>query len=529
MSKNLSSFLLSISGALLLWLAWPTSPLTLLIFIAWVPLLLLANKNIKNSKFILLSLLHMMLWNVLTTWWLINSTMIGGISAFIVNSILMTIPWTLYFIIQKRSSFIVSSISFIVLWLSFEFLHSNWDLSWPWLTLGNAFSMQTGWIQWYEYTGVSGGSLWILLSNLFVFSIIKNHQENGRNQKYFIQIICWMALLFIPITISKFIKFDAPILHNKYNVVVVQPNINPYTTKFDASTQDDQIKKLVALSEKNIDENTALVIWPETALPFYVDENDVKNNPKTFPIWDMLQKYPQVNLVSGVEGVRYFDHKNSVYAKQIQGSNEYYESYNSASLWNKDSVTFYHKSKLVPGVEVLPSIVRFMAPVFEKFGGTTGGYARDTKARVFHSNNNHFTVAPAVCYESVYGDFMTQFLKQDANIIAIITNDGWWGNTEGHKQHMSYAKLRAIESRKWVARSANTGTSCFINPYGKVVQQLDWDKEGALKQQVQAFSQQSFYTQHGDIISRIMAYASIIVITYFFYLLYINKKKNARK
>lgn len=108
MSKNLSQFLLSLSGAILLWLAWPTSPLTMLIFIAWVPLLLLTHKNIKTSKFTFLCLFHMMLWNVLTTWWLINSTFIGGISAFIVNSILMTVPWTIYFIIQKRSSFIVS-------------------------------------------------------------------------------------------------------------------------------------------------------------------------------------------------------------------------------------------------------------------------------------------------------------------------------------------------------------------------------------------------------------------------------------
>ena len=527
MSSKIVQYLLSIVGGILLWLAWPTSPLTILIFIAWVPLFIISDSHIRIGKFMLLCFIHMAVWNVAATWWLLNSTVPGGISAFVVNSILMTIPWAIYFFIKKRASFMVSSMAFIILWLSFEYLHLNWDLSWPWLTLGNVFATQTSWIQWYEYTGVSGGSLWILASNLLVFSIYKNYQAYGRNKKYIIQIMGWMVLLFTPIIISKSIKFDAPILHNKYNVVVVQPNIDPYNTKFDASTQDDQIVKLIALSEKNIDENTALVIWPETALPFYVDENNVKNNSKLTPIWEMLKKYPQVNLLTGVEGVQYFSQKNSPYSKQISGSNDYYESYNSASLWNKDTAFFYHKSKLVPGVEVLPNFVRFMAPIFEKFGGTTGGYARDTAAQVFHTNDNRFTVAPAVCYESIYGEFLTSFLKKDANLIAIITNDGWWGNTQGHLQHMQYARLRAIESRKWVARSANTGISGFINPLGKVEQQLGWDKEGVLKQPITAYAHQTFYTKHGDLISKSMIYLVGIVLLYFFYLLFTKKKKNA--
>src|SRR5574343_444659 len=71
-------------------------------------------------------------------------------------------------------------------------------------------------------------------------------------------------------------------------------------------------------------------------------------------------------------------------------------------------------------------------------------------------------LAPAVCYESVYGDFMAKYIRSGAEVICIITNDGWWGNTPGHRQHLAYAKLRAIETRKQIIRSANTGISCFV-------------------------------------------------------------------
>src|SRR5690606_22034876 len=140
--------------------------------------------------------------------------------------------------------------------------------------------------------------------------------------------------------------------------------------------------------------------------------------------------------------------------------------------------------------------------VFEKFGGTGGGYARDTSAKNLPTPNRSFNVTPAICYESIYGDYLADFNRKNSNLICVITNDGWWGNTEGYRQHMNYARLRAIESRKWVARSANTGISCFIDPYGHIIQQLDWEKEGALKQKLAAFVSETFYTKYGDWISK---------------------------
>ncbi|HNM35211.1 MAG TPA: apolipoprotein N-acyltransferase, partial [Chitinophagaceae bacterium] len=184
----------------------------------------------------------------------------------------------------------------------------------------------------------------------------------------------------------------------------------------------------------------------------------------------------------------------------------------------------YIKSKLVPGVETLPSFLKILSPVFERFGGTTGGYAKDETSKVFQINNQ-LNVAPVICYESIYGEYLSTYIKKGANLITILTNDGWWGNTAGHKQHLAYAKLRAIETRCWIVRSANTGISAVINDYGLVLNTLDWNKEGAIKQTVQINNAKSFYVQHGDYLYFIFSIIAFILIGYFLFILLRKNKK----
>ncbi len=505
------NLLLSITGAALLWASWPPSPLSFLIFIAWLPLLYIVNHVSNWKKLLGYAYIHMLLWNLLTTWWVAKASMEGGTGAIIANSLLMCIPWLLYYFTKQYISKSVSFLSLVAYWLTFEYIHQNWELSWPWLTLGNMFASHPNWVQWYEYTGTSGGSLWIMLSNVLVFHTLQIYRRQGRSMTYYKTASAWIALLFVPILFSFFIKNNLTLLHNKYNVVVVQPNIDPYL-KFETGTQEAQLRKLIALSQKEIDANTALVVWPETAIPFRTDEEELKDNFALLPLWKFLKDRPHINLLTGLEGFKQFGTKVSRFAKPMPDGRTYYEMYNSAVLMDSSRFQIYHKSKLVPGVEVLPKFLSFMASAFEKFGGTGGGYAPDSVAKVFHTYNKSFNITPAICYESIYGDHLADFNQKRADLICIITNDGWWDNTPGYKQHMAYGRLRAIESRKWIARSANTGISCFIDPYGNVVQQLGWKKEGTLKQEVAAFTTETFYTRYGDVISKISIITTAVLL-----------------
>ena len=181
---------------------------------------------------------------------------------------------------------------------------------------------------------------------------------------------------------------------------------------------------------------------------------------------------------------------------------------------------------LVPGVETLPRFLLFLGPVLEKLGGTTGGYARQLE-RTPVATTNGYVIAPAICYESIYGEYMSRYIANGANIIAIITNDGWWGNTPGHKHHLLYAKLRAIETRKWVVRSANTGISCFIDDAGNILQPQPWWTEAAIKMNVPANNEKTFFVRFGDLISKLSLVLSVLLVLPGVYYRFTHRKTSA--
>ncbi len=519
--KRFSFFISAVSGSLLLWAAWPTSPFTLLIFIAWLPLLWIEDHVNNWKKFVGLTYVHMLIWNVATTWWVWNASAAGAMGAFIANSLVMCIPWLLFYLTKKQFGRWIGYSSLIIYWLAFEFIHHNWDLSWPWLTLGNSFATHPEWVQWYEYSGSTGGSLWVLLTNIIAYSLFSEYRNYGRTRNYYITLAIWIVVMTLPILISRLIissertTVAAGLATAIKNVVVVQPNVDPYTEKFTGSIES-QVQKLIVLSEQQIDKNTTLVVWPETAIPAQVWEDQIKEDPSYTPVWSFLNRHPFVSLVTGIDSYKNYgpEKENAPATARFESSaNSYYDAFNTAAFFDADTtIQLYHKAKLVPGVETLPSFLNFMGKWFEDFGGISGTLGRDSERKVFTSWDNHFKAAPIICYESIYSDYITEYVRKGANILTIITNDGWWGNTQGYKQHMNYGRLRAIETRKWVARSANTGISCFIDPLGNVINPQPWDIATSIKMTIPVDSRQTFFVRHGDMLSRSAVAVSILLL-----------------
>jgi apolipoprotein N-acyltransferase len=519
-----------LSSGLLLSAAWPVSPLTILIFTGFVPLFWLEEQSASGLKFFGWTYLTLLIWNTASTWWMCNSTIPGGIAAILANSLLMCIPWMGFYNIKKRMGTWIGYPSLVFFWLCFEYVHLNWELSWPWLTLGNVFATHPGWVRWYAYTGTSGGSLWVIVINLLVFAILGRISGNSGFPTR-LSIVLMLSLLF-PFLFSAWLGNHSDSLTPEpapqkqvLNIVLIQPNIDPWDEKFVAGKEEAQLQKLLRLSESQIDTETALVVWPETAIPIQINEDSAKSSPYLAPLWNFLRMHPRVNLLTGMEGFRILDQKDKTeYSERIPGTDKYVDSYNSAVLFDSSSYMVYHKSKLVPGVEVLPSFLHFLDKWFEKFGGTTGGYTPQDQRTVLNTYNHTYAIAPAVCYESIYGEFMSKYIRNGADIIAIITNDGWWGNTAGFKQHESYARLRAVETGHWVVRSANTGISCFIDPSGRVLDAQPWDKETAIKRSIPlAKSQPTFYVVHGDIISK--SGTALAILVFIFNIGFIIRKK----
>ena len=409
----------------------------------------------------------------------------------------------------------------IIYWLAFEYIHHNWELSWPWLTLGNAFATHPEWVQWYEYSGTTGGSLWILLTNIIAYSLFAEYRINGKTKIYYIKLAIWIAVLAVPVLSSGVIinyekKTVADALPTATkNIVIVQPNIDPYTEKFTGSVEM-QIQQLIILSEKKINNNTTLVVWPETAIPASANEADIKKNFFYYPVWSFLQRHPFVSLLTGINSYKVYGKDKKLASKTArfdEQSGIYYDEFNTAAFFEADtSIQLYHKAKLVPGVETLPSFLSFMGKWFEDLGGISGTLGRDSERKVFTPWNKHFKAAPIICYESIYSDYITEYIRKGANVLTVITNDGWWGNTPGYKQHMNYARLRAVETRKWIARSANTGISCFIDPLGNIIEPQPWDTATSFRLSVPVDTHQTLFVKYGDVLSRGMLIVSLLLI-----------------
>ncbi len=475
----------------------------------------------------------MFTWNVATTWWIIYASVPGALAAFFANSFLMCLPWLMYRICKRRLGENKGYIALIILWMCFEYLHlQDWGLSWPWLTLGNVFATHPAWIQWYEFTGTSGGTLWVLVVNIILFIVISDRKKfaDRRIIKYLSLAILF---IFIPIILSSIVNRQTANHDQRISpgIVVVQPNIDPYE-KIAAGNFDKQLEQLIQLSQQAIDDNTALVVWPETAIftSSGIDEDRMKEDSSLIILWKFLAKYPGITLFSGIESYKVYDSVKTKTAKEFTGTKGlYYDAFNSSVLMNsKGAIQFYHKSMLVPGVETLPWFLRFIDRWFEKFGGTTAGYAKQIERTVLQDPQNEYRIAPSICYESIYGEFMAEYIDNGANVIVIITNDGWWDDTPGYKQHLSYARLRAIETRRWIARSANTGISAFIDPFGKVFEKQLWDTKAAISRPIPIREEKTSFVRNGDILSRVATIATIAILLFNF-LFWLNKKFRQKK
>ena len=413
--------------------------------------------------------------------------------------------------------FKASASFFISIWMSFEYLHLNWEFSWPWLNLGNAFSEYPQWIQWYEYTGTFGGTLWVLLVNFGILKMLLLYRQFREKGILFRGILRNGLLILLPLLVSYIIFWNYEEKSETIEAVVLQPNVNPYTEKY--NTTDKRIGELLnKLAEEAITPQTEIVISPETVFADGTIFSDFENSEANFFSRQFVRKHPKMSFLSGISMYDRFHNPSKVRAQSNQiGPMDWYDDYNSAFMVNaRDSVAFYHKSKLVVGVENFP-YQEYLKPVLGDvmidLGGTVAMKTTQDKRSVFELMDGS-KVAPIICYESVYGEYVTDYVDEGADFLAIITNDAWWGNTQGHQQHLSYARLRAIETRRSVARSANTGISAFINPKGEIMASLAYGTQGALRGEISLNVERTFYTRFGNYLARIAIFLMIFIFLF---------------
>ena len=530
MKQNKTLALLMVLFTALISLPYLVPHLGFLSLVALVPLLCAERiaTMVGKKRFFWWYFAAFLAFNLATTWWVCKATVGGGLFASFYSALFMSAIFAVFRVARKRFSGIVPYIFLAASWIAWErFNLTHAQLSWPWLILGNAFGRSVSLVQWYEITGALGGSLWVWLSNIAVFSLLVSLSD-GRwwrwNTKARVAAIVSTVLVTLGPAIASEIRFatyeersDAGTL----DVVLAQSNFDPWH-KLHYTPQSEQNAQVIGLFEKHLhsrenSDSLLLMLIPESF------SSDIwLNDPEAAPTWRsfsaLVASQANANLIFGASTHEAFRRASapSPLARQMKDGT-WYQSYNTAFITDGAAYTDHrNKCKLVVGAESTP-YPKIFAPIDDMLGGLMGRCVPDRQARSFEirgrgADDRRLRTGVAICYESIYPEVCKQYVDDGAQMLSVITNDGWWGDTPGYRQHFSYSRLRAIELRRDVARCANTGISGFINQRGDVVSQSGWWVPDVLESKVNLSSEKTFFATYGDIVGRVCTFVCLMLL-----------------
>ena len=505
------NIILATCTALLLAKSWTWGG-SISFFVALVPLLII-EKNNSRKAFFAYSSYTIILWHILSVFWITKASAIGLVAATGLNLVLWNVALQTYSYIRRRNKKSVAYVVLVTGLIAMEHLNIfNSEITWPWLVLGNGFANSYQLVQWYEYTGVLGGSLWVIITNILFFEFY-----NTRNKK---PLIAGISLIIGGAAISLVMYYThTPAQDGKVKVAVIQPNFDPYNAKFTMgkTAQLEIVDSMIQTLPQDVD----YIVLPETVFDEqlteeYIDRSiSIKKLKKT-----LAKKYPTTDIIMGsITKILYYqEQRPTPTARTARGAKDFFYDISNSSLSvnpNRDT-DLYKKSKLVIGVEMLPfnNIVSKLGDLSVKLGGTSGAMMPQEDVECFTHTELGVNIGVPICYEAVYGEYFSQFVKNGASAIFLITNDGWWDDTYGYKQLFSYSRLRAIETRREIARCANTGISGFINSRGDSQGTIGWWKSGILIGEVNLSTETTFYTERGDYIGYLSWYVFVITLLY---------------
>ena len=523
--KNRSGIfaLLTLAFTVLMSLPWLVPYMGWTALVGFVPLLIMERlaTEWKTRRFFWWHYLAFVLWNAVTTWWVAGATVGGAVFAILANAIQMSVVFGSFRLVKRRTGGVLPYIYLAAAWLAWEkYYLSVAEISWPWLVLGNAFAETPGLVQWYSVLGHLGGSLWVLAANLAIFGImvaLSDGRVSAWNMKARAGALAGAALVFFgPMIWSSCLRWEDPSDAPSLKVMAGQPNLDPYE-KFGSLTQEQQDTRFLHLLDSaGVPEGPCLVLAPETFTGYFMLDN-VRGQKSFQRYQDWLQEHPNVTLIFGASA---YDVNVSYSAPSLlsydrgkagpEGRHVWLTSRNCAVATDTTGrYEVFHKSKLVVGTELTP-YPKFFVPLENLLGGNLMGKCVGQK-EISCLHVNDIPVGVAICYESVYGEYCTGYVRKGAKLLTVITNDAWWGNTPGYRQHFSYSRLRAIETRRYLARCGNTGISAIIDPSGRVLERTPWWRQAVLSGSVKLLDGETFFVRYGDIVGRVSVFLFLLL------------------
>ena len=327
----------AIISGILLSLPWLERCSGIFLWVAFVPLLLVEDDyhstfNKPKKELFLYASLTFLTWNILTTWWLVNATFVGACALIMMNTFLFSLVFWLYHITRKIAGNIIGGVALVAYWTAFEYFYLNAEISWPWLNLGNGFANDIRLIQWYEYTGTLGGTVWVLLANVLITAIALEYIKHRNFNALWKRLIALSLLILVPVIISVKQYDNYSEKANPYKIVVIQPNIDPYNDKFGGMSPDQQLNIILQKADSIGNKSVDYFVGPETAIQGYNLESEINNNWAVNKIRTYLQHYPKAKFIIGSETIKEYSpgEKLSGTAHKLRNTEVWYDNYNTA-------------------------------------------------------------------------------------------------------------------------------------------------------------------------------------------------------
>ncbi|MBI5474163.1 MAG: apolipoprotein N-acyltransferase [Ignavibacteriae bacterium] len=542
---------LSVLAGVMLGFAFPPSHFGILACFGLIPLLVVLDGVDRTRAALGYTYVAMLIFHIITLNWTggyahMNDPymMIAGATTMTVHPLFYFAPIGAYHFVRKRAGTLAALLALPFLWVAYEYSHTLSEWSFPWLSLGNTQSYDLSRIQIVSVTGVLGLSFWILWMNVIGYLLVTSFQTKGINfkqKKNVVLIAVLLALYVSPMVYGAFVLQGAPPMaqpisptteasNSLITVGMVQSNVDPWEkwTKSGFETINMYLGMTDELVKSNAGHKPDLVLWPETAIPYSILQ------PRNRLTLDLLRQRLSEIGVPVLSGFPYsFFYEDSTKAppsaKRIQSTGERWDAYNATGLIQPgvDDVRWYGKMKMVPIAERVPYADAFYYFDFLRWGVGIGGWQIGRDTVVFEEKKTGAKFCSLICYESVYPEFVTEFVKRGAEFITIVTIDSWWDHMSGAYQHHQYAIFRAVENHRWVARCAVGGFSSYIDPFGRVYDKTELFSQTNLNRTIQRITNaqaSTFYTRHGDWLAKICVLVSALVLLSVIVRKYSNRK-----
>jgi len=522
--------LLLILGGILLGISFPPLPLPQPLFIGLIPYLFVIENREGLGSINRATYLMAFVFGLLTLYWVGSwqSTadpflMISGALLVFVNPVFFLIPSTIYFYCRKIFNKTAALFLLPFFWITYEYAYMLTDASFPWLSLGNGLTKFLSFIQIADVVGTLGLSLIIFYINIFLYKSFLFIKENKK--RFALNFSAALILFLIPIIYGLNRLSTFHLSENKIKVGLIQPNLDPWD-KWSGGGLDEIAQLHLDLSEQAVKKGAEIIFWPETAFPVYLLGGTYPQRVKK--VFDFVEQN-NVYLLTGMPDVRYYydDSNKPEDAKYNEAGDYYYATYNAILLFSPDNVEVqkYGKSKLVPFGERVPFVdaLPFLGNLIKWGVGLSGwNVGRDTSnfsvpASHFSNlqKNDSLHINGLVCYESIYPYYVSEFVDRGAELIAVVTNDSWYGKLSGPFQHKEFAVLRAVENRRSVIRAANGGISCIINPLGITEVESEMFEKTFIAGDVIIQNGETFFTKYPLVIPVISSVISLMMILIF--------------